>query len=509
MAIAITNGVSITGGCLLESYLNTYIASLSPQIWLKFDDAYTSGTVWSSSSWINSGSASVSPTIVGGNVTGTTSFVPLGNKAVINYGGTPATTATFTAQYTPNANTTYYNQTITMNMTINTNSDFRSQSAQGNWFWHQGATAVGGNQGLSLAYVPYSPGNDIFYVQYFNGAGGGWLTAYMGIPFPLQNNTNYNITFVYSATGGTGNGYIKGYINGVSLGATNLSYAVLNTGYAARFGARGLSDTSVEVTGRISMDNCLLWNRELTAQEIFTLSALSLASPCDDYFSNVSLLLPMNGVNASTTFTDYSPSPKSVTRNGDTQISTAQFKWNGSSGYFDGSGDFLSIPTSTAFDFGTGNFTIEFWYLKAGTPQEYARIFQTTNGDAFTGITISFDLQTDNLRCDISYTGTGGSWSLSVANIGTVSATEWRHFAIVRDSTTIRFFQNGVQQTIAAIGSNPLYYSSSQTTVVIGGQTSPSRSVNGYINDFRVTKGVARYTANFTPPAASFPIQGC
>lgn len=497
MAIAITNGVSITGGCLLESYLNTYIASLSPQIWLKFDDAYTSGTVWSSSSWINSGSASVSPTIVGGNVTGTTSFVPLGNKAVINYGGSPATTATFTAQYTPNANTTYYNQTITMNMTINTNSDFRS-ATQGNWPWHQGATAVSGNQGLSLAYSPDASGNDIFYVQYFNGAGGGWLAAYMGIPVLLQNNTNYNITLVYSATGGTGNGYVKGYINGVSLGATNLSYAVPNTGYAARFGARGLSDTSVEVTSRISMDNCLLWNRELTAQEIFTLSALSLASPCDDYFSNVSLLLPMNGANNSTTFTDYSPSPKTVTPSGDTKISFAQSKWNLSSGYFDGTGDYLNIPTNIAFAFGTGDFTIEMWLYRVGSGQQH--LYEGRNGT--TTNTILLYLNASN---QLTYYA-NGAVRISTTSVPTVNT--WVHIAVCRSGTSTKLFMDGVQ--VGSTYTDTLNYAAPTTTLYIGTNDVASGSyLNGYLADLRVTKGVARYTANFTPPTASFPIQGC
>ena len=81
----------------------------------------------------------------------------------------------------------------------------------------------------------------------------------------------------------------------------------------------------------------------------------------DPYFSNVSLLLHMDGSNGSTTFTDNSSNGFTVTANGNAQISTAQSKWNGASGYFDGAGDFLTVPVNSAFELGTGDFDVELW----------------------------------------------------------------------------------------------------------------------------------------------------
>jgi hypothetical protein len=69
----------------------------------------------------------------------------------------------------------------------------------------------------------------------------------------------------------------------------------------------------------------------------------------------------MDGANNSTTFTDSSLTPKTVFANGDAKISTAQSKFGGSSAYLDGNGDHLSIPNSSDFEFGSGDFTIEFW----------------------------------------------------------------------------------------------------------------------------------------------------
>jgi len=81
----------------------------------------------------------------------------------------------------------------------------------------------------------------------------------------------------------------------------------------------------------------------------------------DTYYSNVSLLLHCDGSNGSTTFTDNSPSPKTVTANGNASVSTAQSKFGGASAVFDGTGDYLSLDGSSGFAFGTGDFTIEFW----------------------------------------------------------------------------------------------------------------------------------------------------
>jgi len=80
--------------------------------------------------------------------------------------------------------------------------------------------------------------------------------------------------------------------------------------------------------------------------------------------------------------------------------------------------------------------------------------------------------------------------------VGAVSADEWRHFAVVRDGGTVRSYQNGVLQDSSSIGS---VYHNPGDTIIIGGQTG-GRSINGFVDDFRITKGIARYSGNFTPP---------
>ena len=82
----------------------------------------------------------------------------------------------------------------------------------------------------------------------------------------------------------------------------------------------------------------------------------------DPYGANVSLLLHMDGSNGGTAFTDSSSSPSTLTANGNAQISTAQSKFGGASGLFDGTGDYVVIPSNSKFDFGSSDMTIEFWF---------------------------------------------------------------------------------------------------------------------------------------------------
>jgi len=85
------------------------------------------------------------------------------------------------------------------------------------------------------------------------------------------------------------------------------------------------------------------------------------AGPTDPDFASVVLLLHCNGSNGGTTFTDNSSYGRAMTANGNAQTSTAQSKFNGSSGLFDGAGDYLTASASSDFTFGTGDYTIESW----------------------------------------------------------------------------------------------------------------------------------------------------
>ena len=181
---------------------------------------------------------------------------------------------------------------------------------------------------------------------------------------------------------------------------------------------------------------------------------------------------------------------------GNAQISTAQSKFGGSSMYFDGTGDYLvSNSDANNYAFGSGDFTIEMWlYLSttAGT-----QIVYDSRPSATQGVypTIYCDAGTIKLFVSSADRITGSA----------LSATTWYHIALARSGTSTKLFVDGVQVGSTYTDTNSYLNPSQRPIIASSGNTINSSLLTGYIDDLRITKGVARYTANFTPPAAAFP----
>jgi hypothetical protein len=228
-----------------------------------------------------------------------------------------------------------------------------------------------------------------------------------------------------------------------------------------------------------------------TASNIALATPLPAVTIADPSFSSVSLLLHMDGSNASTTFTDSSSAARSVTANGNAQISTAQSKYGGSSLYVDGVGDSASC---TGVSFGTGDFTVE-GFVRVTTPSSALPLIDTRPGDLATTGFIFYVRSTQKLAF-----GTGSPF-VATEGTTTVSANTWHHIALTRSGTTVRLFLNG---TLEASVTNSATLSN--TSWQIGHQHNRSGTFSAaYIDDLRVTAGVARYTAAFTAPSVPFP----
>jgi len=180
---------------------------------------------------------------------------------------------------------------------------------------------------------------------------------------------------------------------------------------------------------------------------------------------------------------------------GNAQISTAQSKWGGSSMAFDGTGDYLNAASSAAFTFGTGSFTIEGWhYLTASSTSTKYLFDQRVSGQGFfPALYIS-----------------SGSYNVYInstipINAGTVVANTWVHWALVKNSgtSTTTLYINGT--SVGSFSDSNNYSSTAQFRIGSEFTAAALYDWQGYIQDFRVTKGYARYTANFTPPTAAFP----
>lgn len=215
----------------------------------------------------------------------------------------------------------------------------------------------------------------------------------------------------------------------------------------------------------------------------------------DADFDKVSLLLHMDGAEGSVAFTDSSPLPKALTVYGGAKISTAESKFGGASAYFDGAGDYLAVANPSDFAFGTQDFTIEWWSFRTA-PKADALIFSTSiDGSANGGYWIDF------AGNDLTMYGPSSALIIRADGVGTADGV-WNHWAVTRSGTTVRAFKNG---GLLATASNAT--SLTATNARVGGTETFGGYdgwFNGYIDDLRITKGVARYTANFTPPTEPF-----
>lgn len=214
----------------------------------------------------------------------------------------------------------------------------------------------------------------------------------------------------------------------------------------------------------------------------------------DEFFANVSLLLHCDGTNGSTTIVDSSGSPKTVTAVGNAQISTAQSNlFGGGSLLLDGNGDYLSVNSSSAFDFGTNSFTVEAWVRLTSISGDFFIASASGNNGLFFGYNLSNNNGWGWGRAGVAWDYTSGI----TATTGT-----WYHLALCRDGTSMRLFVDGTQA--GTTQTNSTSYNLSQTSLTIGSQGA-GFYLNGYLDEVRITKGVARYTSNFVAPTAPFP----
>ena len=166
---------------------------------------------------------------------------------------------------------------------------------------------------------------------------------------------------------------------------------------------------------------------------------------------------------------------------------------------FNGTTDYLTVPSNAAFAFGTGDFTIEGWMYNA-TPSAYAGLFSSyPSTGTVPGAAINIR-NTGIVEFNIGYVM--GSVNV-VTSTAAISANTWTHLAAVRSNGSMMLFVNGVLQGTLANSTNISYPSAIVGRYYIDGTS--QYFLNGYIDDLRVTNGVARYTANFTAPTSALP----
>lgn len=207
----------------------------------------------------------------------------------------------------------------------------------------------------------------------------------------------------------------------------------------------------------------------------------------DPNFANVVLLLHCDGSNGSTTFTDVIG--HTVTPVGTAQIATAQSKFGASSAHCignDGFFNYLSLASSADWAFGTGDFTVEFW-VKLSAISQTADIVQF-------GPTWIINISSATLALRFH---DGTAFRISG---GTVQVNgSFQHVALVRSGGNVSLYLDG-----ASVGAS----FNAPTNITAAGLTLGNlfSGLNDlFLDEIRITKGVARYTANFSPPTEAFP----
>ena len=285
---------------------------------------------------------------------------------------------------------------------------------------------------------------------------------------------------------------VRAFINGIQAGSTATdSYTWSNGGQPNNIG--GVSGTANFQLKGYMTDLCV---NNTTA--LYTTNFTPPTAP-ETAVSGTQLLL--NYVNAGIPDLAMQNNLETV---GDAQVSTSVKKYGTGSLAFDGTGDWLSIPNTPNLQLNAGAFTIECWINFSSLASNRGIMYFGTNPNS----NFAYGLQWAGNALYFWYTTTGSNLA-SVSASWTPSTSIWYFLAVTRSGNDLKFFINGTQIGTTQSLSGVTIFNSTDV-IRIGGEatgspTSLPGTMNGYIDDFRITNGYARYTANFTPPTSALP----
>ena len=200
------------------------------------------------------------------------------------------------------------------------------------------------------------------------------------------------------------------------------------------------------------------------------------------------LLMHANGTHGSAVFVD--ESGHEVTAYGGAQISTNRCKFGGASLHFDGSSGYLSLASSADWAFGSGDFTVDFWANFEVSPSDVSIIGPHTQG-----LMTEWLVGHEGANLTIRLNG-----PLVISQPWMPLIDVWYHIALTRSGTEVRLFVDGQLlgsgSSSAAIGND--------RPLTLGASVNPSLFFQGYLDEIRIIKGTAKWTAPFTPPTSEY-----
>jgi len=351
-------------------------------------------------------------------------------------------------------------------------------------FTHAFYSSLGNTKGVSILWDD----STTIRLLYANAAGDGWQINATGTITTMTTGAWYHFALVRNGN------VAKVYWNGTEV-ISSTSASVTPAELGAFIIGGGYQDP---------IDRFLNgWIDEFRVSNIarYTANFTPSASAFSDD-DNTVMLLHFDGDDAATTFIDSATSGKSVTPVADAQVDTAQYKFASGSLLLDGTGDYLSIPDDADWVF-SGDFTIDGWVRWGAVPTTYTHLFSSSLKDT-NGVSILFDDST-TIRA-LFGNAAGDGWQFNVtAAITEMTTGAWYHFAYVRSGTTVKVYWQGTAViTQTGISNTPAH--TGIFAIGAGYDTTPSRFLNGWIDEFRVSNGIARWTDNFTSPTEPYSI---
>ena len=367
-------------------------------------------------------------------------------------------------------------------------------SGTDNYVWTQ---AVSGTNYFLLGF-----GTTAYFYSTLSGGG----TAINGPASSIVANSWNHIAVSRSS------GTVRVFVNGVSGTATSNTTNLSNVSYVPTIGRYSFSALGVW-TGYISnlryVNGTAVYTGNFTPPALAPLTTAGSTSAASySSTTNVNTSFASSATSLLTNFTNAGIYDAAVQNNaitvGDAQASTTQSKWSPTSMKFDGTGDYLSIPDSPAFAFGTSNFTVECWIYPTSVANEamIAGQWSGSTGSTTLNWALMFSAgSTGYLRFITSSNGSSVLFDLSTSTTSfTISLNVWQYIAVVRNGSTFTLYVDGVSRATTTNASG-LFDATNVFTVGAESDT-PSQFFNGYIQDLRITKGVARTIAT---PTSAFP----
>jgi len=293
------------------------------------------------------------------------------------------------------------------------------------------------------------------------------------------------------------------YVNGVSqtlTGTTTLTNRNVATGtftFGQNFGSTHY------YTGYISnarvVNGVAVYTGTFTPPTLAPLTTAGSTSAASyPSTTNVNTSFAASSTNILTNYTNAGIYDAAVQNNevtvGSAQTSITQYKWSPTSMRFNGTTDYLTMPVSPGLSFGIGNFTIEAWIYNTSSASTSKNIFSNWGGGAES---YQFYLRTNNrLVWQVNNQNSPDTAALAVP------VDTWTHVAWTRSGNTAYLHINGVLQDTTSLTNS----ANGGEIPRVGAGQAATQLFPGYIQDLRVTKGIARYGAtNFSAPTAAFP----